>query len=67
MNKFQEVTLKAKLAEAIQKWVEANVDDQDWPDMMLGEKTVACMTEAAFAVLEATAEGQEYAEANRLE
>jgi hypothetical protein len=54
--------LKAGIEAAIQKWMDAECEAEDWPDAYIAPTTVIRMTEAAYAVFMANAEGQQFSE-----
>lgn len=45
----------------INKWVDEHCQDPDWPDIIVGNKTVEHMAYAARSVFEACLESQNYA------
>lgn len=53
--------LYASLVEHLQKWVNSNCEENNWPDMYWGNATVECMAKAAAAVVDACEESQAYA------
>ena len=60
---MSELRLKAKLEEAIERWAERIAESPDFEAMnvILGEKTIGIMVDAAFAILAACADSQQAA------
>ena len=52
------------LEAVIQDWLDKACERADWPEVIIGDRTVECMATAARAVFEACEESQAYAEAN---
>ena len=61
-----DIHLKAKLQDAIDHWMEVNVEEDDWPTVYFGSKTFHLMLDAAVSVFDAVVEFQEYAQAEGL-
>lgn len=53
--------LYADLQQKIQEWVDEHCEENEWPDIIIGNKTVDCMTKVAASVFDACQESQEYA------
>jgi hypothetical protein len=51
----------AALHAAIQEWADGHCEDADWPDVIIGDKTVELMAKAARAVFDACEESQQFA------
>ena len=56
----------AELEEAIDGWIQRNCDKTEWPEIILGDDTVAFMAQAARNVFDACQESQAYAKRNGL-
>ena len=54
--------LKASLESAIQKWIDENADTDDWLLAYWPDSQTARMAEAAYSVMMASVEGQQYAD-----
>ena len=54
--------LLAGLEEAIDKWMDAHCEDDDWPQAYVYQGEAADMAQAAALVFDASAKGQEFAE-----
>jgi hypothetical protein len=52
----------AALEDSIQAWVDGWCEHVDWPDVVVGQRTVEHMAVAARAVFDACEESQQYAE-----
>jgi hypothetical protein len=52
--------LKLSLQETMEKWIETQGEDWAFDTTVIGDLTARCMAEAAFAVIEAMHEAQQY-------
>lgn len=57
------LSLKVKLLEKIEEWVEENCEGPRWPDCYMGSQTTLEMLNAATSVFDAVVEVQEYLKA----
>lgn len=55
-------SLKLKLEQAIDKWMQDNCDDDDWPDMYVYGDLYVDMATAAEQVFDSSHKGQKFAD-----
>jgi hypothetical protein len=56
--------LFASLEAALDQWTDKQSEGIDWPNVIVGDRTVELMARAAAAVLDACQESQDYGERN---
>lgn len=52
--------IKKELVLTIEKWIEKNCDQDEWPDIVIGDRTAEMMANAAESVFDACLESQQY-------
>lgn len=53
-------SLRAKLEQAIQDWVEENCEGEDWPNIYVSENLSELMTNAAATVMDGMESHEQY-------
>lgn len=59
--------LKAELYKVIDEWIQRECEKDNWPNIIIGDKTSELMTDAATSVFDAMLESQQYMRREGLE
>jgi len=52
--------LYASLHQHVQAWVTLYCEDENWPEVYIGNDTVSCMTDAAYSVFRGIFEAEQF-------